>query len=419
VVGAGWAGLAAAVHARRLGHEVTVFEMSAQLGGRARAVQVHGLELDNGQHILIGAYRATLELMSLVGADAPALLHRMPLALQFPDGSGLHLANGKPLIAFVWGVLRCSGWRWRDRLALLGTAGLWALKGFRCDHSTSVAQLSAGLPPAVRASLIDPLCVAALNTLADTASASVFLRVLRDALFGGPGSADLLLPRGALDTLLPQPAAMWLQSHGVAVQRAARVMAVQPQGHGWQVDDAGFDQVILACTATEAARLCTSVAPQWAAKAAALHYEPIITVYARCEGARLAAPMIALHAGSSAPAQFVFDLGALGGRQGLFAFAISGAREWVDKGLPATAQATLAQAESAFAAGTWSAGLHLVHVAAEKRATFQCTPGLDRPTAQIAPGLLAAGDYVQGPYPATLEGAVLAGRHAASLLPPA
>ena len=147
-----------------------------------------------------------------------------------------------------------------------------------------------------------------------------------------------------------------------------------------------------------------------------MRYEPIITVYARCGGARLAAPMVALHAGDAAPAQFAFDLGALGARAGLFAFAISGARGWVDKGLPATAQATLAQAEAAFAKGTWPQPLQLVHVAAEKRATFQCTPGLLRPPTQIAPRLLAAGDYVQAPYPATLEGAVLAGRHAARLL---
>lgn len=50
--------------------------------------------------------------------------------------------------------------------------------------------------------------------------------------------------------------------------------------------------------------------------------------------------------------------------------------------------------------------LHPVQTVVEKRATFACTPGLKRPPMQIAPGLLACGDYVAGPYPATLEGAV-------------
>ena len=126
--------------------------------------------------------------------------------------------------------------------------------------------------------------------------------------------------------------------------------------------------------------------------------------------------MLALHADAQAPAQFAFDLGALGHAPGVFAFVVSGARDWVDRGLSATAQATLQQARSAFPRSTWPTVPTLLHVAAEKRATFQCTPGLRRPPAAIAPGLWAAGDYVAGPYPATLEGAVRAGRFAAQSL---
>jgi hydroxysqualene dehydroxylase len=126
--------------------------------------------------------------------------------------------------------------------------------------------------------------------------------------------------------------------------------------------------------------------------------------------------MIALHANALAPAQFAFDLGALGGAAGVFAFVVSGARDWVGRGMEFTAQATLAQAVSAFAPGTWPQPPTPLHAASEKRATFQCTPALQRPPAHIAPGLWAAGDYVAGPYPATLEGAVLSGRLAAKSL---
>ena len=69
-----------------------------------------GLALDNGQHILIGAYQATLELMREVGADTAPLLRRLPLALQYPDGQGLRLRQGAPVPAFVRAVLGRQGW---------------------------------------------------------------------------------------------------------------------------------------------------------------------------------------------------------------------------------------------------------------------------------------------------------------------
>lgn len=415
VVGAGWAGLAAAVHARRAGHAVEVFEMAPQPGGRARSVQVGEHTLDNGQHILIGAYRATLELMALVDADATALLRRLPMALTYPDGQGLQLRGGSPLPDFVRAVLRRPGWGWGERLSLLAAATRWAAMRFDCADTLSVAELCRRLPPPVREQLIEPLCVAALNTPASQASARVFLRVLRDALFSGAGSSDLLLPRGPLGTLLPQPAAAWLQHHGVRLHTTARATQLRP-GSRWQLDGNDFDAVLLSCSATEAARLCAELAPEWAANAAALRYEPIVTVYLQCPGARLSLPMLALHAAADAPAQFVFDLGALNGPAGVFAFVVSGARDWVDNGLDNTAQATLAQALAAFPAGHWPVSPTVLHVTAEKRATFRCTPGLQRPPRDIAPGLWAAGDYVAGPYPATLEGAVRAGRDAAFAL---
>lgn len=413
VVGAGWAGIAAAVHARRAGHAVQVFEMAPGLGGRARSVQLDGLVLDNGQHILIGAYRATLELMQLLGADASRLLQRMPLALVYPDGQGLRLPPGAPVPAFVRAVLGRRGWTWGERLALLAAAGRWGLAGFRCAGGLSVAALCRGLPPAVQQQLIEPLCVAALNTPASQASAMVFLRVLRDALFSGPGSADLLLPAAPLGDLLPAPAGRWFETQGVEVRLRHRAAQLQRLAAGWELDGRRFDAVLLACSAAEAARLCQPFAPAWALQAASLRYEPIITVYLRCAGLRLPLPMMALHAGSDAPAQFAFDLGALGGADGVFAFVISGARDWASAGLQATAEATLRQAASAFAPAGWSQPPTVLHVAAEKRATFQCTPDLQRPAASIGPGLWAAGDYVAGPYPATLEGAVLSGRAAA------
>nr|WP_119153465.1 hydroxysqualene dehydroxylase HpnE [Caldimonas tepidiphila] len=415
VVGGGWAGCAAAVQAVEAGHEVTLFEMAGHLGGRARRVELDGTALDNGQHILIGAYGETLALMRRVGVAPDEALLRMPLRVMYPDGSGLLLAEGPALRTFPLAVLRYPGWSARERLALLAAAGGWALRGFGCRAGLSVSQLCAALPQKVRADFIEPLCVAALNTPAREACAQVFLRVLRDALFSGPGSSDLLLPRSDLSALLPDAAARWLEAAGATLRLSRRVQRLEADAGGWRVDGERFDAVVLAASPVEAARLVAPIDAGWAAQARALRFEPIVTVYAQADGATLPLPMMALREGPGAPAQFVFDHGRLGGPAGRLAFVVSGASGWLARGSEATAQAVLAQAREVLPAGT-APRLRLLRTLVEKRATFLCTPGLARPPAAIAPGLQAAGDYVAGPYPATLEGAVRSGKQAARAL---
>ena len=407
VIGGGWAGLAAAIEATQRGHHVTLFEMAPQLGGRSRAVEVAGMVLDNGQHILIGAYRETLALLRTVGVDNGEAFVRTPLRVTYPDGVGLHLDAGAPMLAFGGAVLRQRGWRLGERIALLVAAAGWVAGGFRCDPALTVAQLTRRLPSAIREDLIDPLCVAALNTSSSDASASVFLRVLKDALFSGPGSADLLLPRVSLSALLPSPSQRWLIDAGATLRMQHRVDTLLAHDAGWTVDGERFSHVVLATTPTEAARLTREIAPDWSRHAAALRYEPIVTVYLRGDDVHLAEPMLALRSDARSPAQFVFDRGQLGGPRGLLAFVISGAQTWVDRGLETTTKATIEQARAAL-----GVSLTLVQTLTEKRATFRCTPGLQRPAMRIANGLHAAGDHVAGPYPATLEGAVRSGRAA-------
>jgi squalene-associated FAD-dependent desaturase len=408
VIGAGWAGLAAAVQAVEQGHRVTLYEMASHPGGRARAVMHGDVPLDNGQHILIGAYRETLALMRKIGADPEALLERRPLALVDPKGRGLSMPTGAPVPAFVRAALNLH-WSWRERGALLAAALRWRLAGFNAPSGQTVAMLAHDLPRRVRTELIDPLCVAALNTPAELASAQVFLTVLRDALFGGAGSSDLLLPRATLSALLPEPAARWLAARGARLQWGHRVRQIEP---GWRVDGEAFDAVLLACSATEAARLAAPFAPAWAAQAVAFEYEPIVTVYLQSARSRWSQPMVMLPSDGTRPAQFAFDLGALdasGRRDGLFAFVVSGARGWVERGVQVCAEAVIRQANEAFPPGTWVAAPTVTRALTEKRATFFCVPDLQRPPSWLAHGLAVAGDYVQGPYPATLEGAVRSG----------
>jgi squalene-associated FAD-dependent desaturase len=417
VIGAGWAGLAAAVAATSRGHQVTLFEAARTLGGRARtlAVELPGtgsVDLDNGQHILIGAYLETLRLMETVGVEPEAVLLRLPLTLRDPQGNGLALpALPAPLDAAV-GIARARGWTWRDKASLLRTALRWQLAGFRCASAATVLDVCAGLTARVREQLIEPLCVSALNTPAGRSSGEVFLRVIRDALFGrghaGWGGSNLLLPRAALGALLPDAAQGWLLAHGAQVRVGQRVKQLRTGSRGWEVDGGPFDHVVIATPPGEAARLVQesgAEAQERLRRTAALAFEPIATVYVT-GGPRLPLPMLALPSGPGAPAQFVFDRSQLGGPAGLLAFVVSAGGSDRD----AVEREVLQQA------ATLGWRVQPLQTVVERRATFACVPGLQRPPAVVAPGLWACGDYVAGPYPATLEGAVRAGKAVAAML---
>jgi squalene-associated FAD-dependent desaturase len=426
VIGAGWAGLAAAVRATQQGHSVTVFEASRTLGGRARAVSVslpggNSVLLDNGQHILIGAYSETLQLMRLVGANPDEQLLRLPLTLQYPDGSGLRLPGWPSPLDALGGILQNSSWSWNDKWSLLRAATLWQMQGFRCPAQSTVQNLCSGLTPRVLETLIEPLCVSALNTPAERASAQVFLRVVKDSLFGVKGGSNLLLPKTDLTALFPRVAAAWLQNQGGSVHTASRVESISQNKSGrWiilgtDVDEL-FDAVLLAGSASATARLlqdsaaqCTprlgQVMQRWAAQAHAIQFEEIATVYAHAAGLQLAQPLLALHSDDEHPAQFIFDKGQLGGPDGLFAFVVSA--NTMDRDSVQAKVISQGNAHLSHVLGTRR--FAAVQTIVEKRATFACTPGLHRPHACIAPGLLACGDYLEGPYPATLEGAVRSG----------
>lgn len=431
IVGAGWAGLAAAVQATLRGHEVTVFEAAPQVGGRARGVPLtlpdgRQITVDNGQHILIGAYRECLRLMRIVGVDPGQALLRLPLTLGFADGAGLRFPDMPPPIDALWAILTARGWRWRERLALLRAANGWRRDGFVCAAGTTVAGLCAHLPSRLVADFIEPLCVAALNTPVRQASGQVFLRVLHDALLGGRGASQLLLPRTDLGSLFPQAAARWLAAQGGAVSTGTRIDTIHPCANGWQVGETVFDQVIWATSAPHAALAIrqsaaaaeAAVAGQmlhWSGQAARLEHRAITTVYAQAQeaspqGGLLASPMLALRSAPDAPAQFVFERDAItgtGDATGILAFVVSdspGNKTELEAAVIDQARRELK--------------LHVqpLLTITEKRATFACTAGLERPPALIAPGLLACGDYIAGPYPATLEGAVRSGLATASAL---
>ena len=408
IIGGGWAGMAAAVTLVQAGrHAVSVFEGARHWGGRARGLDITGPQgqiwrVDNGQHILIGAYRDSLALMRQVGVDVEHALLRQPLDLRDAQGQGIHLPDAAPPWDALWGIVRATGWRWHEKTALLRRALRWQVAGFRCAPETTVAQLCHGLPPRLLNGFITPLCVSALNLPVEQASGSVFLRILADSLFAGRGGSHFLLPRVDMGALFPEAAAHWLAGRGAALHLGRRVPAIAPGARGWQVDGEDFSAVLIATGSAAAARLVQAACPAWAGNAQKLAHTAIATVYAWADGLRLVRPMLALADG---PAQFVFDKGQLGGPRGLLALIVSDSpcqREQLQGQVLQQARAQLGRPD-----------LAALQTVIEKRATFACTPQVQRPAMAIAPGLWACGDYIAGPYPATLEGAVRSGMAAA------
>ncbi|MEY4447738.1 MAG: hypothetical protein RLZZ433_753 [Pseudomonadota bacterium] len=430
VIGAGWAGLAAAITAVQAGHQVTLFEASRHWGGRARSLPLthngRSTSLDNGQHILIGAYQQTLALMQTVGVDLEVALWRMPLNLKDPQGQGLSLPSLPFPFNLLWGIARAKGWRNADKWSLLKTAVRWQGMQFMCDDTATVQDICQGLSPRIWQDLIEPLCVSALNTPAHQASGRVFLRVLKDAVFGPPGSADLLLPRQDLGALFPQAAVTWLEAHGAICKLGHRIESLNAndaQTTTWHISDSKFDHVIVATPAWEASHLLAPIDPDWAKTASALMHEAIATVYVQApEHFKLPQPMLSLQSNATAPAQFVFDRGQMMLTQntpGLMAFVISASQD----GKATLERKIIQQAQDLFRTLRFEVqgaeDFSIVQTVIEKRATFACVPQLARPNGKPSKGVSVCGDYVAGAYPATLEGAVLsgceAGRRAAGI----
>ena len=407
IVGAGWAGLAAAVTAIQAGWHVQLFEAAAIPGGRARSLKqtFAGQPLDNGQHVLIGAYQETLSLMRTVGIDPERVLQRLSLDLRFSDGQGVCLPDCPSPLNLLAGIAAARGWHWREKANLIKTAWLWQRHHFECPSNMTVAQLcnASNISQRVMAQLIEPLCLSALNTPVHKASASVFLRVLHDALLEGHGGSDLLIPRADLGAILPNACMQWLKHHGAQIHLGTRVCSARMEA--LQQTATSTNPVLLACPPWEAARLSADLAPQWAYRCAELPHAGIATVYLQCKDsgfAGLPRPMMALHSDVNAPAQFVFDRGTLCGQHGLLAAVVSACDVDRDELTELVHAQVCEQLELSH--------VELVQTILEKRATLACIPMLDRPEPQVAENIWACGDYILGPYPSTLEGAVRSGQ---------
>ena len=216
VVGGGYAGMAAATTLAAQGIRVTVFEAAKQLGGRARLVEYRSTAIDNGLHILIGAYRETLRLVTLVNPNAADAICRTPLEWRIHGEFHLAAARLPAPFHLLAGFLLADGLSVREKFSAIRFLASLRARRYALDIDTSVELLldQHRQSEKLRRVLWRPLCVSALNTPPACASARIFLNVLRDSLDGPRHASDLVLSKVDLSALFPEPAAAYIGDHG-------------------------------------------------------------------------------------------------------------------------------------------------------------------------------------------------------------
>lgn len=414
IVGAGYAGLAAAVALAERGVSTDVFEASKVLGGRARAVDIQEQALDNGMHIMIGAYRETLRLLRLIGVRENEALYRSRLRLELPGRLRLAAPLLPAPLHLAWALLRARGLTLGEKKMAMSFVSRHKRTRFRLPADCPVSELLQSQSPRLRRLFWEPLCLATLNTPPETASAQIFLNVLRDSLASTRAASDLLLPARNLSHLFPEPAAAYIAARGGQIRRGRRIAGIRCGPAGFAIDGFGpYDRVILAVAPQHLPRLISALPAMKPVADLVLgfDYQSITTCYLSYPH-HIGLPFPMLGADSQYY-QWLFDRGRLCRQPGLLAGIISGNGPHDRLEPPALAEElhrTLATVTPNLPSPHWS------KVIRERRATFACQPNLRRPeTTTPVPGLYLAGDYVAGDYPATLEGAVRSGIAAARM----
>lgn len=430
IIGGGIAGLAAASELAEQGIKTTLFEAGPHFGGRARSVAIEfnsqTFQVDNGQHILLGAYLETLKLLTKVGVDEKTAFTRLPLALNMLSGHNkqgfkLNCDNFLPHpFNQLVGFLGCQGLGFIERISTILFMARLKRVSYRLteDEPLNNFLLKNGQSHHTINVLWEPLCLAALNTPIENASSKVFLNVMGDAFRHKKTDSDFLIPKLDLSQILSTPITRYLQEKEVNLFSNKRIRSIKESEHGFDVstrlETHEFSHVIIATPAKVLKELTVDLPKLDFITSQTAKYEdqPIYTIYLQYpRNITLAQPMLGMVDSTS---QWVFDRGQLCGQHGLIAVVISakGSHQKLTQDMLALKVAQeLHHVIPHLPKPLWH------KVIAEKRATISCTVNLPRP-ANLTPyqHLYLAGDYTYADYPATIEGAVRSGLACAHLI---
>ena len=437
IIGAGWAGAAAAWQLHKNGHQAIVFEASHTIGGRARKHHSTTLKqvADNGQHLLLGAYSATLQLMQELGINTAEAFYRFDLDIHSADGSFRFKTAPLPAPLHLLGPLvHAKGITLSERLKLLNLHFYLVKNRWKVPTWMTVSELLVRTkqPDLLIEKLWAPLCIAALNTPIEIACAQLFANVLRDSLGAKRQDTQMLIPLCNMTDLWAQSA---LQHADVRLGHAVTslTLALNTTANSAEKylinnnNTEQFDAVIIASNAPPAARLlqplvqAQNTAQQELLSALqSIHFNPIATVYLQPETAwQNPHPMLMLDEdkNSLAAGQWVFNHAAIPKSElgNVISITISDAA-WLQNHKKNTVMdAVILQVQ--YQSQTPLPPIIAKEMITEKRATFMARPGMRRPTTNTPwGGIKLAGDWVENEYPAVLEGAVRSGINAANEL---
>ena len=443
VVGAGVAGLRAAVELAARGARVTVLESKALLGGRATAFNdpQTGERVDNGQHVMLGCYHETFAFLRQIGTD-DRIRVQPSLEIDFVDRAGdqsrLSLPGLPPPLNVIAGLLDWKALGWSDRLAAMRLASpiRIAQEEQRArSRERTPARIAAsagetveewlinnGQTARIREMLWEPLALAALNQSVRVAAAPPFAAVLAQMFAGGPRDSSLALPACPLDQLYAEPSRRFVEQRGgeVRIGSTARIHV-----KGGRVSHVEARNERIDCGAVVAAvpwyaltdLFEGDIAPLDALRtsAAATAASPIASVNVWLSRRILRSPFLGLPGRTM---QWVFDKEQVfDDRTAHVTLVSSGADDVMALQNDELIALALRELREALPDAR-SAKVLRASVVRERRATYSLAPGQPKrpPTATEVHGLVLAGDWVETGLPATIEGAAISGRRAALLL---
>ena len=425
VIGAGWAGLAAALELCRHNYKVSVFESSPQTGGRARSIEWNGITLDNGQHLMIGAYQQMLSLLDLLEADVQALFKRLPhqmLMLDAKTGSrvfDLQLPRLPAPLHLLGGVLKTPYLSFVEKLQVLIRFNRLLNTPLKQDLSVDKWLASANLPQKYIKNVLEPVCLAALTTHPWQASAKAFQSVLQQTFNAPAEHTDLLIPATDLGQTIPALAENFILNHGGQIHTRSKVKRLyieNSQITSLYVNEQkqSFDHYILATPPSTTLKLLEDVelARNTCEQLQSLAYEPVTTLYlAFSQPVKLPALMTGFINGIT---EWAFER-SVSGQNSILAIVISAQGEHLNMSHEQLKEQVLNELKQAIPELPQPQSSKLI---TEKHATFQCHPDVD----QYRPGIKTrlsnlnlCGDYVyieennQPGLPSTLEGALRSG----------